>query len=154
GRPFGRPFGRSSLRLMWFMRALAPIGLVVTSGVLVSGAPAAAADEATTCFDAGLARGRTEVDTDLPVEQFDPPLGTLLEVVVTGPSIHLDTDSMFENTAQSAVVFAEHMDYQVTTVSPGGLPSPPPITGTIERVPSQTLSAFDGTLDFLGTSAV
>ena len=35
--------------------------------------------------------------------------------------------------------------------SPGGLASPAPITGTVVRIPSQTLTAFDGTLDYLGT---
>ena len=68
--------------------------------------------------------------------------------------MHLDTDALFENTAQSAVTFEEHMTYQVTFSSPGGLASPPPIAGTIERVPMQTLAAFDGTLDFAGTSSV
>ena len=85
---------------------------------------------------------------------FDPALGTLLEVQVPTQSIHLDTDSRFENTAQTAVTFAETMTYQVEFTSPGGLPSPAPITGSIQRVPSQTLAAFDGTLDYLGASSV
>jgi LPXTG-motif cell wall-anchored protein len=68
--------------------------------------------------------------------------------------VHLDTDAVFESIAASAVTFSEHMDYQLTLTSPAGMASPPPITGTIERVPTQTLTAFDGTLDFLGTSAV
>jgi hypothetical protein len=46
------------------------------------------------------------------------------------------------------------MTFQVTFTSPGGLPSPAPINGTIQRVASQTLAAFDGTLDYLGASAV
>jgi hypothetical protein len=69
-------------------------------------------------------------------------------------TLHLDTDAAFENTAQTAVTFEEHMAYQVTFTSPGGLASPAPVTGTIPRVPSQTLAAFDGTLDFAGPSAV
>ena len=142
------------MRLTLMVRALASLGLAAAGLFVVLAEPAAAADEATVCFDASLARVRTEIDTDLAVQQFDGSLGSLLEITVTGPSIHLDTDAVFENTAGSAVVFAEHMEYQVLITSPGGLASPPPIAGTIERVPSQTLTAFDGTLDFLGTSAV
>ena len=141
------------MRLTLIVRALASLGLAA-AGLFVLADPATAADEATVCFDASLARARTEIDADLVVQQFDGSLGSLLEITVTGPSIHLDTDAVFENTASSAVVFAEHMDYQVLITSPSGLASPPPIAGTIQRVPSQTLTAFDGTLDFLGTSAV
>lgn len=120
-------------------------------------APAAAEDapaEAVVCQDGSLSRQRTEIDADIPVAGFDAALGTLLEVSVPTQAVHLDTDALFENTAQSAVTFEEHMTYQVTFSSPGGLASPPLIAGTIERVPTQTLAAFDGTLDFAGTSAV
>jgi hypothetical protein len=117
-------------------------------------ASAGAAEEATTCDDASLARDRTEVDTDLLVSQFDPSLGTLLSVSVNGPSIVLDTDSKFENIAKTAVQFSETMNYQVVATSPGGLASPAPITGTVQRIPPQTLAAFDGTLDFAGPSSV
>jgi LPXTG-motif cell wall-anchored protein len=110
--------------------------------------------ETTECHDAALPRQRTEVDADIAVPRFDPTLGTLLEVTVPEQAVHLDTDARFENTAQTAVSFAEHMDYQVTFTSPGGLASPAALVGTIERVPAQTLPAFDGTLDFAGTSAV
>jgi hypothetical protein len=106
------------------------------------------------CIDAALARTRTEIDTDLVVAQFDPALGTLLEVTATGPSTHLDTDAVFESTAGSPVTFSEQVSYQVALTSPGGLASPSPITGTVTRIPSQTLAAFDGTLDFAGPSAV
>jgi len=51
-------------------------------------------------------------------------------------------------------LFAETMDYQVVFSSPGGLPSPPPVAGSIPRVPSQMLAAFDGTLDYSGPSSV
>ena len=112
------------------------------------------ASEATECHDAGLARQRTEVDADMTVPRFDPALGTLLEVSVPTQSVHLDTDARFENTAQTAVTFGAHMEYQVTFTSPGGLASPAPLLGTIERVPMQTVVAFDGTLDFAGPSAV
>jgi len=119
--------------------------------------PVAAGDapsEAVVCQDGSLSRQRTEIDADIPVAGFDDALGTLLEVEVPSQAVHLDTDARFENTAQTAVTFEEHMTYQVTFSSPGGLPSPPPIAGTIERVPMQTLAAFDGTLDFAGASAV
>ena len=133
----------------------ATISIAVSTAATVGAAsPAAAADDAITCFDASLARQKTEVDTNLAVAQFDPALGTLLDVTVPTQSVHLDTDAVFESTAVSAVVFAEHMDYQVAFTSPGGLASPAPIVGTIQRVPSQTLAAFDGTLDFVGPSAV
>jgi len=112
------------------------------------------ATEVTECHDAGLARQRTEVDADMTVPRFDPALGTLLEVSVPTQSVHLDTDARFENTAQTAVSFEEHMNYQVNFASPGGLASPAPLVGTIERVPMQTLAAFDNTLDFAGASAV
>jgi len=111
-------------------------------------------DEQTSCHDGSLARQRTEIDADITVPGFDPSLGTLLEVQVPTQSVHLDTDARFENTAQTAVTFAETMTYQVAFTSPGGLPSPAAIDGTIPRVPSQTLAAFDGTLDYLGASAV
>jgi LPXTG-motif cell wall-anchored protein len=119
--------------------------------------PAAAEDapaETVVCQDGSLARQRTEIDADIPVPGFDAALGTLLEVSVASQAVHLDTDALFENTAQTAVTFEEHMTYQVTFSSPGGLASPPPIAGTIERVPMQTLAAFDGTLDFAGASSV
>ena len=112
------------------------------------------ATEVTECHDAGLPRQRTEVDADMTVPRFDPALGTLLEVSVPAQSVHLDTDARFENTAQTAVSFEEHMNYQVNFASPGGLASPAPLVGTIERVPMQTLAAFDNTLDFAGASAV
>ncbi|MEX0665854.1 MAG: choice-of-anchor E domain-containing protein [Acidimicrobiia bacterium] len=143
------------MRTTLFSRALAMFGiiggtLIITGGLAVAATPT----EQTLCFDGALARTRTEIDADISVSQFDPALGTLLDVAVTGPSIHLDTDAVFESTAGSAVVFAERMDYQVSITSPGGLVAPPPISGSIERVPPQTLAAFDGTLDFVGPSAV
>lgn len=119
--------------------------------------PAAAEDapaEAVVCQDGSLSRQRTEIDADIPVAGFDAALGTLLEVNVATQAVHLDTDALFENTAQTAVTFEEHMTYQVTFSSPGGLASPPPVAGTIERVPTQTIAAFDGTLDFAGASSV
>ena len=80
-----------------------------------------APDEATVCHDGALPRQRTEVDADITVAGFDPALGTLLEVQVPTQPVHLDTDAVFENTAQTAVTFEEHMTYQVTFTSPGGL---------------------------------
>jgi len=139
-------------------RLPARAALVAVILLLVTSSDAAAGEEAppevTQCHDGSLSRQRTEIDADIEVAGFDPALGTLLEVQVPTQVVHLDTDAVFENTAQSAVVFEEHMSYQVTFASPGGLASPPPITGTVERVPSQTLAAFDGTLDFQGPSAV
>jgi hypothetical protein len=135
-------------------RALVTVALLLLASGPAAAAPAPPDDEATVCHDAGLARQRTEVDADISVAGFDDDLGTLLEVQVATQAVHLDTDAVFENTAQSAVTFEEHMTYQVTFTSPGGLTSPPPVNGTIERVPSQTLAAFDGTLDFAGASAV
>lgn len=126
---------------------------VLTIAAAISAAPAGAA-EATVCHDASLPRQRTEVSADLAVPQFDPSLGQLLEVQVPSQAVHLDTDAGFENTAQSATVFSATMTYDVTFASPGGLASPAPVSGSIPRVASQSLTAFDGTLDFLGTSAV
>jgi LPXTG-motif cell wall-anchored protein len=145
------------VRTPLFSRALA--ALVVSSVAGIAGAvlvvaPAGAATEATICSDAAVSRVRTEIDTDLVVDQFDPALGTLLGVTVTGPAVDLDTDAVFESLASSSVVFSEQMTYQVVITSPGGLASPPPITGGMQRVPSTTLAAFDGTLDFAGASAV
>lgn len=136
-------------------RALALAILTAAVGVAatLTAAPAGAA-ESTVCHDAALARQRTEISADLTVPQFDPMLGQLLEVHVPTQAVHLDTDAVFENTAQSATVFSATMTYDVTFASPGGLASPPAISGSIPRVASQALTAFDGTLDFLGTSAV
>jgi LPXTG-motif cell wall-anchored protein len=132
--------------------------LIAASALVTITAPTfAVADpvpEVTECHDAGLTRQRTEVDADMTVPRFDPTLGTLVEVSVPNQGVHLDTDAVFENTAQTAVTFAEHMDYQVTLASPGGLASPAPLVGTIERVPMQKLAAFDHMLDFAGPSAV
>ena len=139
-----------------FKRAVLAV-MAVTALVTIITPTLAAADpvpEATECHDAGLARQRTEVDDDMTVPRFDPALGTLLEVSVPNQGVHLETDARFENTAQTAVTFSEHMDYQVTFVSPNGLASPVPLVGTIERVPLQKLAAFDNTLDFAGASAV
>jgi hypothetical protein len=137
--------------------ALPVVGLVVVGVPVVAlgqDAPPEQPPEQVACFDGSLARQRTEIDADITVPGFDPGLGTLLEVQVPSQSVHLDTDARFENTAQTAVTFAETMTYQVAFTSPHGLPSPSPISGSIERVPAQTLAAFDGTLDFLGASAV
>lgn len=142
-----RSFTRTGAVLAIAMTAIMMIGLMVS-------VPADATDEFSACHDASLTRQRTEVDTDMSVPQFDPALGTLLEVSVPEQAIHLDTDAVFENVAQSAVVFQERMDYLVTFTSPGGLASPSTLSGTIQRVPAQTLAAFDGTLDFTGPSAV
>ena len=134
---------------------LSTVGVIAATAIgLAPSSGAADTVEATQCHTATLPRQKTEVSTDLAVPQFDPSLGTLLEVTVPTQAVHLDTDSAFENIAQSPVTFAEHMDYVATFSSPGGLASPAPLTGTIERVPSQTLAAFDGTLDFTGPSAV
>ena len=136
-------------------RALSVMLAVSAVAAFVGFAPAGhAATEVTACHDAALARQRTEVNADMTVPRFDPALGTLLEVSVPNQAMHLDTDAMFENTAQTAVTFAEQMTYQVAFTSPAGLASPAAITGAIDRVPSQTLAAFDGTLDYTGASAV
>jgi hypothetical protein len=140
-----------------FARAALPAVLIAVGvpvvGPVVAGGQSAPS-EATVCHDGSLARQRTEIDADISVPGFDPALGTLLEVRVPTQSLHLDTDAKFENTAQTAVTFAADMTYAVTFTSPGGLPSPAPINGSIQRVPSQTLAAFDGTLDYLGPSSV
>jgi hypothetical protein len=140
-----------------FARAALPAVLIAVGvpvvGPVVAGGQSAPS-EATVCHDGSLARQRTEIDADISVPGFDPALGTLLEVRVPTQSLHLDTDAKFENTAQTAVTFAETMTYEVAFTSPGGLPSPAPITGSIQRVPAQTLAAFDGTLDYLGASSV
>jgi hypothetical protein len=139
-------------------RRLVARACVIAALVILACAPServsSAPEDRTVCEDGALARQRTEVDDDIVVDGFDEELGTLLEVTVPTQAVHLDTDARFENTAQSAVTFEAHMTYQVTFTAPGGLASPPPVTGTIPRVPSQTLAAFDGTLDFAGPSAV
>jgi LPXTG-motif cell wall-anchored protein len=139
-----------------FARAMVTV-IAATALVTIITPTFAAADpasEVTECHDAGLERQRTEVDADMTVPRFDPALGTLLEVSVPNQAVHLDTDARFENHAPTAVTFGAHMEYQVTFASPGGLGSPAPLAGTIERVPMQTLAAFDGVLDFAGPSAV
>ena len=127
--------------------------LLGLGGVAVSGHPAAAADQ-TVCHDASLSHQRTEVDTDVALPRFDPGLGTLLAVSVPTQSVHLDTDARFQNTAQSSVVFSEDMQYSFALTSPGGLASPPPLTGMIQRIPPTTLAPFSGTLDYQGPSSV
>jgi hypothetical protein len=137
-------------------RALALFVVIAIASAVVAvlaAAPAGAA-EATVCHDAALVRQRTEISADLTVPRFDSTLGELLEVQVPVQAVHLDTDAVFENTAQSATVISETMTYEVTFTSPGGLASPPLVSGSIPRVAAQNLTAFDGTLDFLGTSAV
>ena len=87
--------------------ALAMLGVVGGTLVLAGGAASAATPvppEQTICFDGALARTRTEIDADISVPQFDASLGTLLGVAVTGPSMHLDTDAVFESTAGSAII--------------------------------------------------
>ena len=138
----------------FFARAALPLAGLAAVSFPVIAAGQEAPTEATVCHDGALARQRTEVDADISVPGFDPALGRLLEVQVPTQSLHLDTDARFENTAQTAVTFAETMTYRIAFTSPGGLPSPAPITGSLPRVPSQTLAAFDGTLDYLGPSAV
>jgi hypothetical protein len=129
--------------------------VVSASAWLVAAVPAAqAAAEVTACHDAALARRVTDVDADLTLPQFDPALGTLLGVSVPSRSVHLDTDAVFESTASSSIVMAEHMTYEATFTSPAGLASPPAMAGSIDRVPAQTVPAFDGTLDFSGPSSV
>lgn len=129
--------------------------LAVAGALLTVAPPAGAAPgDVTTCHDAAIARQRTEIDADATVPQFDGALGTLLEVTVPVQSVHLDTDSSFENVAATPVTFAEQMTHSATFTSPAGLASPAPVSGTLVRVPSQVLAAFDGTLDYLGASAV
>ena len=140
-------------------RRLAARVAFVTVVLSTLGAPALAgaqepSGDATVCHDGSLARQRTEIDADIEVAGFDPALGTLLEVEVPVQTVHLDTDAVFENTAQTAVTFEEHMTYELVFTSPGGLASPAPVSGNIERVPQQQIAAFDGTLDFQGASAV
>jgi hypothetical protein len=141
------PFSRRGLAAL--AGALALTGVGVATGV-----PPAAAAQQTVCHDASLPQQRTEVDTDLTLPQFDPTLGTLLGVSVTTQTVHLVTDAQFQNIAQSAVVFSEDMQYTLTFTSPAGLPSPPALVGTIQRIPSTTLAAFSGTQNFQGPSSV
>lgn len=127
---------------------------LVVGATLGTSAAGAAPGEVTTCHDAAIARQRTEIDADALVPQFDPTLGTLVEVSVPTQSVHLDTDATFENIAATPVTFAEQMTHSVVFTSPAGLASPTPVSGTLVRVPSQVLAAFDGTLDYAGASAV
>ena len=106
------------------------------------------------CHDASLPQQRTEVDADLTVPQFDPSLGTLVEVSVPSQTAHLVTDAQFQNIAQSSVVFSEDMQYTLTFTSPAGLTSPLPLVGMIQRIPSTTLAPFSGTQNFQGPSSV
>lgn len=129
--------------------------LIVAGALVVGPAQAGAAPgDVTACHDAGISRQRTEIDADAVVPQFDSALGTLLEVGVPTQSVHLDTDSAFENVAATPVTFAEEMTHSVVFSSPAGLPSPAPVSGALARVPTQVLAAFDGTLDYVGASAV
>ena len=133
--------------------AVARLGatLAVAGALLTAAPPAGAATgDVTTCHDAAIARQRTEIDADATVPQFDGALGTLLEVTVPVQSVHLDTDASFENVAATPVTFAEQMSHSVTFTSPAGLPSPAPVSGTLARIPTQVLAAFDGTLDYVG----
>lgn len=132
------------------------VATLAAAGALLTVAPPAGATPAdvTTCHDATVARQRTEIDADATVPQFDGALGTLLEVTVPVQSVHLDTDSSFENVAATPVTFAEQMSHSVTFTSPAGLASPAPVSGTLVRIPTQVLAAFDGTLDYVGASAV
>ena len=127
--------------------------LAATATVTGPAQPAGAATQ-TVCQTGTLARQRTEVNTDISVPRFDPSLGTLIGVSVPSQTAHLDTDAKFQNTAASSVVFSEDMHYTFTLTSPAGLPSPPTLTGMIERIPTTTLAPFSGTLDYMGPSAV
>ncbi len=128
--------------------------LLLGSGLLVAATSGPAGADQTTCETGTLARQRTEVNTDVTVPQFNPSTGTLVSVSVPTQTVHLDTDAEFQNTAQSSVVFSEDMQYQFTLASPGGLPSPAPLTGMIQRIPTTTLAPFSGTLNYTGPSAV
>jgi hypothetical protein len=128
--------------------------LLAGSGLLVVATPGPASADQTTCETGTLPRQRTEVNTDVAVPQFNPSLGTLVSVSVPTQTVHLDTDAEFQNTAQSSVVFSEDMQYQFTLTSPGGLASPAPLTGMIQRIPTTTLAPFSGTLNYMGPSAV
>ncbi len=108
----------------------------------------------TACVTAAIPLQPTEIDSDLTVAKFDSSLGTLLEVTVPSRIIHLDTHAAFENTAQTPVVFAATMNYQAIFTAPAALGASNTIVGSVARVPSQTLSAFDGTMDFSGASSV
>jgi hypothetical protein len=141
-------------------RSLAWRGALAVAAAVSATTPLAAlprlagAATQTACASGTLARQRTEVDTDIAVARFDPSLGTLLSVSVPTQTVHLDTDAKFQNTAASPVVFSEDMRYRFTLTSPAGLPSPPALTGMIERIPTTTLAPFSGTLNFMGPSAV
>ncbi len=150
---FASSFARAALPVVLGLVVLS-VPVIVPSIRPIVAAGQEAPGESTVCHDGSLARQRTEIDADVTVPGFDPSLGTLLEVQVPNQSVHLDTDARFENTAQTAVQFAADMTYAVTFTSPGGLPSPAPINGSIPRVPSTMLAAFDGTLDYAGPSAV
>jgi len=139
--------------LAWRGALAAAVAVAATTPIVALASPVGAATQ-TVCESGALARQRTEVNTDIAVPRFDPSLGTLLSVSVPTQSVHLDTDAKFQNTAMSSVVFSEDMRYTFTLTSPAGLPSPPALTGMIERIPTTTLAPFSGTLDYLGPSAV
>ena len=141
-------------------RSLAWRGALTVAATVAATAPLAAlprpagAATQTVCATGTLARQRTEVDTDVAVARFDPSLGALLSVSVPTQTVHLDTDARFQNTAASSAAFSEDMHYTFTLTSPAGLPSPPALTGMVERIPTTTLAPFSGTLNFMGPSAV
>ena len=141
-----RPFARRGV--------LALAGALALSGATTAFPRTVGAVDQTVCHTGSLARQRTEVNTEVALPRFDPSLGTLLSVSVPTQAIHLDTDARFQNTAQSSVVFSEDMHYTFTLTSPGGLASPAPLVGMIERIPPTTLAPFSGTLDFQGPSSV
>jgi hypothetical protein len=139
----------------WVLRSVvAGTAIVSLTGAGIALSPGVAgAAEFTTCSTGSLARSRTEVDADIPVQQFNASHGTLRSVTVSDQSIHVDTDSKFENKTVQAQTFAARMVYDATFTNPGGLASPPVLNGTIQRVPTTVFAAFDGTLDFLGPSS-
>ncbi len=145
---------RPSVRAVSAAVLMLTLLLLGASTFATASSAGAAPGDITVCHDGAIARQRTEIDADASVPQFDPALGTLLEVSVPTQSVHLDTDAAFENIAATPVTFAAQMTHAVVFTSPAGLPSPASVSGTLARVPTQVLAAFDGTFDHAGPSAV
>ena len=95
-----------------------------------------------------FASAPTDLDRSASVSQFDPALGTLLSVdIVAEGSLTSDTqvENLGSTQANVKAVYDGALSYQVQGLGQS-------ITSTVHRELSGTVGAYDGNMDFAGTS--
>lgn len=121
------------------MKKIALLAVLAAAGV---------ANAAEVCYDGSFSLARTNWSDSLVIPKFDPALGTLLSVrwSVTG---NIEGSAAFESLDASATTINTALSATITLTRPDATPLQVIIPVAMN---SDGAAAFDGTIDFGGTS--